>query len=132
MSNEGKLTINKEKFEKISWIPFDLSRRICNNLYILKCLPEELNWKLPISVVKISNFFAVTFILDDSGTYRQRYCINPVLLEKCVLTKEEDFVEFTSLMNEALFWEEAKRDSIIKHRGLKEDDIPHFIEDDEE
>lgn len=22
-----------EKFEKISWIPFDLSRRICNNLY---------------------------------------------------------------------------------------------------
>ena len=115
-----------EEFEKMSWIPFDLSRRICNNLYILKCLPEELNWTLPISVVRISDFFAVTFILDDSGTYRQRYCIDPVLLEKCVLTKKEDFVEFTCLMNEALLLEEAKRDSIIKRKGLKEDDIPHF------
>lgn len=115
-----------EEFEKMSWIPFDLSRRICNNLYILKCLPEELNWKLPINVVRISDFFALTFILDDSGTYRQRYCIDPVLLEKCVLTKKEDFVEFTSLMDEALLLEEAKRDSIIKRKGLKEDDIPHF------
>ena len=60
------------------------------------------------------------------GTYRQRYCIDPVLLEKCVLTKKEDFVEFTSLMDEALLLEEAKRDSIIKRKGLKEDDIPHF------
>ena len=118
--------MDTEKFEKMSWIPFDLSRRICNNLYILKCLPEELNWQLPISVVSISDFFAVTFILDDSGTYRQRYCIDPVLLEKCVLTKKEDFAEFTSLMNEALLLEEAKRDDIIKRKGLKEDDIPHF------
>lgn len=39
---------------------------------------------------------------------RQRYCIDPVLLEKCVLTKKEDFVEFTILMNEALLLEEAK------------------------
>lgn len=125
--------MNTEKFEEMSWIPFDLSRRICNNLYILKCLPEELNWKLPISVVRISNFFAVTFILDDSGTNRQRYCIDPVLLEKCVLTKKDNFIEFTSLMNEALLLEEAKRDSIIKRKGLKEDDIPHFtIEDDDE
>ena len=38
--------MNTEKFEEMSLIPFDLSRRICNNLYILKCLPEELNWKL--------------------------------------------------------------------------------------
>jgi len=125
--------MNTEKFERMSWVPFDLSRRICNNLYILKCLPEELNWELPISVVRVSDFFAVTFILDDSGTYRQRYCIDSVLLEKCVLTKKEDFVEFTSLMNEALFSEEAKRDFIIKRKGLKEDDIPNFtIEDDEE
>lgn len=115
-----------EEFERMSCIPFDLSRRICNNLYTLMCLPEELNWKLPISVVRISNFFAITFILDDSGTYRQRYCINPVLLEKCVLTKEDDFDEFNSLMNEALFWEEAKRDSIIKRKGLKDEDIQHF------
>ena len=125
--------MNTEKFEGMSWIPFDLSRRICNNLYILKCLTEELNWKLPISVVRILNFFAVTFLLDDSGTYRQRYCIDPVLLEKCVLTKKEDFVEFTSLMNEALLLEEVKRDAIIKCKGLKEDDIPNFtIEDAEE
>jgi hypothetical protein len=124
--------MNTEKFEKMSWIPFDLSRRICKNLYILKCLPQELNWKLPISVVRISNFFAVTFLLDDSGTYRQRYCINPVLLERCVLTKKEDFVKFTRLMNEALFWEEAKRDSIIKRKGLKEDDIPHFTSEDDD
>ena len=125
--------MNTEKFEVMSWIPFDLSRRICNNFYNLKCLPEELNWKLPISVVRILNFFAVTFLLDDSGTYRQRYCIDPVLLEKCVLTKKEDFVEFTSLMNEALLLEEAKRDSIIKRKGLKDDDIPNFtIEDAEE
>lgn len=118
--------IVEEEFEKMSWIPFDLSRRICNNLYILKCLPKELNWKLPISVVRISNSFVVTFILDDSGTYRQCYCLNPVLLEKCVLTKKEDFDKFTSLMNEALFWEEAKRDAIIKCKGIKEDDIPRF------
>ena len=86
-----------------------------------------------ISVVRISNFFAVTFILDDSGIYRQRYCIDPVLLEKCVLTKKEDFVEFTSLMKEALFLEEAKRDAIIKRKGLKDEDIPSFIigDDDE-
>ena len=115
-----------EEFERMSWIPFDLSRKICNILYILKCLPEELNWKLPISVVRVSDFCAITFILDDSGTYRQRYCIDPVRLEKCVLTKKEDFVEFTGLMNEALLFEEAIRDSIIKRKGLKEDDIPHF------
>ena len=132
MNDKGEHTMNTEKFEKMSWIPFDLSRRICKNLYILKCLPEELNWKLPISVVKILNFFAVTFLLDDSGTYRQRYCINPVLLERCVLTKKEDFDKFTSLMNEALFWEEAKRDSIIKRKGLKEDDIPHFTSKDDD
>ena len=125
--------MNTEKFERMSWIPFDLSRRICNNFYNLMCLPEELNLKLPISVVRISDFFAVTFIFDDSGNYRQRYCIDPVLLEKCVLTKKEDFVEFTSLMNEALIFEEAKRDSIIKRKGLKDEDIPHFTtEDDEE
>jgi hypothetical protein len=125
--------MNTETFEKMSWIPFDLSRRICNNLYILKCLPEELNWKLPISIVRISDFFAVTFLLDDSGTCRQRYCIDPVLLEKCVLTKKEDFIEFTSLMNEALLLEEAKRDSIIKRKGLKDEDIPPCtIENDDE
>lgn len=125
--------MNTEKFERMSWVPFDLSRRICNNFYNLKCLPEELNLKLPISVVRISDFFVVTFILDDSGTYRQRYCINPVLLEKCVFSKKDDFVEFTSLMNEALFSEEAKREAIIKHKGLKDEDIPRFIiEDDDE
>ena len=125
--------IIEEEFEKMSWIPFDLSRRICNNLYILKCLPEELNWKLPVKVVKILNFFALTFLLDDSGTYRQDYCIDPVLLEKCVFSKKEDFIEFTSLMNEALFSEEAKRDAIIKRKGLKDEDIPRFtIEDDDE
>lgn len=121
-----------EEFERMSWIPFDLSRRICNNLYNLKCLPEELNWTLPVSIVKYSYCYIITFILDDSGTYRQRYCIDPVLLEKCVLTKKEDFAEFTSFMNEALFWEEAKRDTLIKRKGLKDEDIPHFtIEDDE-
>lgn len=125
--------MNTEKFERMSWVPFDLSRRICNNFYNLKCLPEELNLKLPISVVRISDFFAVTFILDDTGTYRQRYCIDPVLLEKCVLTKKEDFIEFINLMNEALLLEEAKRDSIIKRKGLKDEDIPPFtIKDDDE
>ena len=125
--------ISAEKFEKMSWIPFDLSRKICNNLYNLKCLPEELNWKLPVSIVKYSYCYIITFILDDSGLYRQRYGINTVLLEKCVITKKEDFVEFTSLMNEALFLEEAKRDAIIKRKGLKDEDIPRFtIGDDDE
>ena len=36
-------------------------------------------------------------------------------------------------MNEALFSEEAKRDAIIKRKGLKDEDIPRFtIEDDDE
>ena len=125
--------MNTEKFEQMSWVPFKLSVKIAGCLSRLQCLPKELEHKQPISVVRILNFFAVTFLLDDSGTYRQRYCIDPVLLEKCVLTKKEDFVEFTSLMNEALFSEEAKRDAIIKRKGLKDEDIPRFtIEDDDE
>jgi hypothetical protein len=71
--------------------------------------------------------------MDDIGHYRQDYTIDPVLLERCVFTKKEDVSEFTSLMNEALFSEEAKRDAIIKRKGLKDEDIPRFtIEDDDE
>ena len=122
-----------EEFERMSWIPFNLSRRICNNLYILKCLPEELNWKLPIKVVKISNFFAITFLLDENTQYRQDYCIDPLLLERLVFTKKLDVAEFNSLMNEALFWEEAKLDAIKKRKGLTDDEVPHFtIKDDDE
>ena len=125
--------MNTEKFEEISWIPFNLSVKIAGCLSRLRYLPRELECKHPIKVVKFLNFFVITFLMDDSGHYRQDYAIDPVLLERCVFTKKSDVAEFNSLMNEALLLEESKRDSIIKCKGLKEDDIPHFtIEDEEE
>ena len=84
-------------------------------------------------MVKFLNFFVVTFLLDENTQYIQDYCINPILLEKCVFTKKSDVAEFSSLMKEALFWEEVKLDKIRKSKGLKDDNVPLFtIEDDDE
>ena len=124
--------MNTEKFEKMSWIPFDLSVRIAGCLSRLQYLPRELECKHPIKVVKFLNFFVVTFLLDENTQYRQDYCIAPFLLEKCVFTKKADVAEFNSLMNEALFLEEAKLDKIRKSKGLKEDNVPHFTIEDED
>lgn len=125
--------MNTEKFEGMSWIPFGLSVRIAGCLSRLQYLPRELECKQPIKVNKFHGFYVITFLMDDSGHHRQDYTIDPVLLEKGVFTKKLDVVEFISLMNEALFLEEAKMDKIRKSKGLKDDNVPHFtIEDDEE